>query len=312
MGEGEEKRERGGGKKEKGDLIRERRAFFSDQSRRPRPIICTPYIYTIASIYTSSSTVPSTPLPRFTREDQQDSFAHTWSVLEPQPSSSRPLAHGTVSPPPSKEKKRKKQRRHTVCCQLITQRSIRERELEQSDSSGSHCHQLPTLHVSRREIRSRKISSFASSRCYLLHPNWRPPLVPLRIISHGEEPALSTDDDPRSSLTTTLHDSFSLRVYSSPCAEIESTIFRREARHRRTHDPRGSPRTEHKQQQQQHKRVVNNTRGKTRSSSSSRARLERGWCTDAKNIEIRVPNIYIYIRILRSSRKERGEGGKRS
>lgn len=170
MGEGGEKREKGKGEK-KGDLIRERRAFFPEiRVGVLDPSSVHDCIYTIASLsplFLSFHTRGSTGLIRAHLAAPSSNL-----LLE---SSSRTEAYHH----PLWKKKRK-----GTHGQLISQRSIRE----QSDSSGSHRHQLPTFPDSRREIRSRNISSFGSSRCYLLHPTWRPPLVPLRIISHGREP----------------------------------------------------------------------------------------------------------------------------
>lgn len=169
---GKEGRREKGGRGRKKEISSERDAPSSQRSESASSIHRP---YTI--VFTRSRPFHPSSF-RFTREDQQDSFAHTWLLRPRTSSSSPPRARKRITTPFGKKK------RKGTHGQLISQRSIRE----QSDSSGSHRHQLPTFPDSRREIRSRNISSFGSSRCYLLHPTWRPPLVPLRIISHGREP----------------------------------------------------------------------------------------------------------------------------
>lgn len=190
----EGRREKGGrGRRKKGELIRERRAFFPEirigvldpSSSSPRfylhDCVDRPFSPLFLSSHTRGSTgsfVRAHLVARTLTSSSSSSFESS--------SRTEPCHH-----PPFEKKKKKRKERNTRSADRhpTTRRSIREeREVEQSlDSSGTHCHQL--LPDSGREIRSRRsISSFGPSRCYLLHPNWRPPLVPLRIISHGRKP----------------------------------------------------------------------------------------------------------------------------
>lgn len=288
MGEGGEKRERGKGEK-KGDLIRERRAFFPEiRVGVLDPSSVHDCIYTIASLsplFLSFHTRGSTGLIRA-------HLAAPSSNLLLESSSRTEAYHHPLW-------KKKKKKRNTRSADQPTFNTGTIGLLRQPPSSASHLAWLSSRNPVEEYLVLRLVTLLPSpsdlasaARSPSNHLPW-------------EGAALSTDD-PRP--LTTLHNPSSLFTTASwPVRSPRAcTIFRREARHRRTHDPRGTNplETEHKHRQLQ-RWHARETRGSSFLSSSPRAR------SGARMRETRGPSGVSRIMCCSLSRRREGERGGR-
>lgn len=286
---GKEGRREKGGRGRKKEISSERDA---PSSQRSESASSTHRPYTI--VFTRSRLFHPSSF-RFTREDQQDSFAHTWLLRPRTSSSSPPRARKRITTPFGKKKKK----RNTRSADQPTFNTGTIGLLRQPPSSASH---LPWL-SSRNPV-----EEYLVLRLVTLLPS------PSDLASAARSPsnhlpwegaALSTDD-PRP--LTTLHNPSSLFTTASwPVRSPRAcTIFRREARHRRTHDPRGTNplETEHKHRQLQ-RWHARETRGSSFLSSSPRAR------SGARMRETRGPSGVSRIMCCSLSRRREGERGGR-
>lgn len=285
MGEGGEKRERGKGEK-KGDLIRERRAFFPEiRVGVLDPSSVHDCIYTIASLsplFLSFHTRGSTGLIR----------AHLAA-----PSSNLLLESSSRTEAYHHPLWKKKKKRNTRSADQPTFNTGTIGLLRQPPSSASHLAWLSSRNPVEEYLVLRLVTLLPSpsdlasaARSPSNHLPW-------------EGAALSTDD-PRP--LTTLHNPSSLFTTASwPVRSPRAcTIFRREARHRRTHDPRGTNplETEHKHRQLQ-RWHARETRGSSFLSSSPRAR------SGARMRETRGPSgVSRIMCCCREEGRESGEG----
>lgn len=285
---GKEGRREKGGRGRKREISSERRAFFPEiRVGVLDPSSVHDCIYTIASLsplFLSFHTRGSTGLIR----------AHLAA-----PSSNLLLESSSRTEAYHHPLWKKKKKRNTRSADQPTFNTGTIGLLRQPPSSASH---LPWL-SSRNPV-----EEYLVLRLVTLLPS------PSDLASAARSPsnhlpwegaALSTDD-PRP--LTTLHNPSSLFTTASwPVRSPRAcTIFRREARHRRTHDPRGTNplETEHKHRQLQ-RWHARETRGSSFLSSSPRAR------SGARMRETRGPSGVSRIMCCSLSRRREGERGGR-
>lgn len=187
--------------------------------------------------------------PAFTREDQQDSFAGT-----PRSVASPPRGFLSRVTRLEENKKKKKKKESTVLSNFSPNSSTQRREFERTDSPAAAPTLVISSHVPRllSNLSSRNlVDEDPVSRRVTLLPS------PSELASATRPPSNHLPWEEEASLHPRATASYEL-----PRAPRFPVVFRREARHRRTHDPPpcGSrKRREHKQSTEQHARETRET-----------------------------------------------------